>query len=226
MKLIAHRGKIDKHDISNSKLSILKALGKPYVDGIECDVRLTKDLEVVVIHDPVIDFVSNGTGIVKQMTLKQLKKYRYGNDSFSEPVLTLKQLLRSIHSDKLILIELKDHDERLVQAVHRIINKFSKLHIIVISFSSSLLVSFQDINPRVETGLLIGYFLNQDKLENDFDYNLFSFHYLDQIDMDKKLMYFNINEKEKLEKIVKKRNDICIITDCASQFELMRLFPH
>jgi len=40
--------------------------------------------------------------------------------------------------------------------------------------------------------------------ENDFDYNLFSFHYLDQIDMDKKFMYFNINEKEKLEKIVKK----------------------
>lgn len=225
MKLIAHRGKVDRDDISNSKVAILKALGKSYVDGIECDVRLTKDLEVVVIHDPVIDFVSNGTGIVKQMTLKQLKKYQFGTSRFSESVLTLKQLLRSIHSDKLILIELKDHDERLVCAVDKIIRKFPQLHIIVISFYSFLLTSFRKINRHIETGLLVGYFLNQDKIENDFDYNLFSFHYLDQIDMDKKLMYFNINRKGELEEIIKKRNDIYIITDCSSLFEQLRLFP-
>lgn len=103
MKLIAHRGKLKYHDIGNNKQSFLNALSKPYISGIECDVRLTKDSEVVVIHDPVIDFVSDGNGIVNQMTLEELKKYRFKNES----ILTLKELLQQIHSDKLIVIELK-----------------------------------------------------------------------------------------------------------------------
>ena len=90
MKLIAHRGKLSKTDIGNSKQSLLNALSKSYISGIECDVRLTKDLEVVVLHDPIIDFVSDGIGIVKYMTLKELKQYQFGKES----ILTLEELLQ------------------------------------------------------------------------------------------------------------------------------------
>ena len=51
-------------------------------DGIELDVQLTKDKELVVIHDEKIDRSSNGMGYVKDYTLDELKKFNfnYGNE--------------------------------------------------------------------------------------------------------------------------------------------------
>jgi len=46
-------------------------------DGVELDVQLTKDEEIVVIHDETIDRVSNGKGWVKDYTLKELKTFNY-----------------------------------------------------------------------------------------------------------------------------------------------------
>lgn len=42
-------------------------------DGIELDVQLTRDGEIVVIHDETLQRVSNGTGFVKDYTLEELK---------------------------------------------------------------------------------------------------------------------------------------------------------
>ncbi|MBR1899922.1 MAG: glycerophosphodiester phosphodiesterase, partial [Lachnospiraceae bacterium] len=46
-------------------------------DGIELDVHLSKDGEVVVIHDEKINRTSEGKGYVRNYTLKQLKKFNY-----------------------------------------------------------------------------------------------------------------------------------------------------
>ena len=42
-------------------------------DGVELDVQLTKDNQIVVIHDEWIDRTSNGKGWVKDMTLEELR---------------------------------------------------------------------------------------------------------------------------------------------------------
>lgn len=42
-------------------------------DGIELDVQLTKDGEVIVLHDEKIDRVSNGRGYARDYTLAELK---------------------------------------------------------------------------------------------------------------------------------------------------------
>lgn len=42
--------------------------------AFECDVRLTLDGEVVVVHDALVDRVSDGTGLVAEMTLAQLRE--------------------------------------------------------------------------------------------------------------------------------------------------------
>ena len=47
-------------------------------DGIELDVHLSADGEVVVCHDEKIDRVSNGQGFVKDYTLKELKLFDFG----------------------------------------------------------------------------------------------------------------------------------------------------
>ena len=216
MKLIAHRGKIEKNDIGNTRQAFQKALSKSYISGIECDVRLTKDLHVVIMHDPVIDFVSDGSGIVKYMTLEELKKYEFNG----EPILELEELLQNIHSEKMILIELKGeaNDYELVETVNNIIKKYSHLHIVIISFWYPLLRKFQEINKQIEVGLLIGYFLNGNHIYNHFDYNLFSNHYLEKIYMNKKIMFFGINNKQKKEKKKQKKDDVYLITDSSLLF--------
>lgn len=49
-------------------------------DGVELDVQLTKDGELVVIHDETIDRVSSGKGYVKDYTLKELKGFRFNRN--------------------------------------------------------------------------------------------------------------------------------------------------
>lgn len=216
MKLIAHRGKTSKKDIPNSLFSFQNALSKSYVYGIECDVRLTKDKKVVVLHDPIIDFVSDGSGIVKYMTLEEIKEYH-----FDGGLLTLDELLENIHSDKLIFIELKGEENNtdLVDMVNQILLRFQNLNIVVISFYYSLLKYIKKINREVKTGLLIGYFFNEHHIYNHFNYNLFSIHYLNEIFINKQIGYFTINQKKQLKEILNKRDDVIIITDEADSFQ-------
>ena len=42
-------------------------------DGVELDIQMTKDKQLVVCHDPRLERVSNGHGWVKDYTLDQLK---------------------------------------------------------------------------------------------------------------------------------------------------------
>ncbi|OGO88958.1 MAG: hypothetical protein A2Y15_09100 [Clostridiales bacterium GWF2_36_10] len=47
-------------------------------DGIELDIHITKDKQVVVCHDHTIDRTSNGTGVITEMTLEELKQFDFG----------------------------------------------------------------------------------------------------------------------------------------------------
>ncbi len=47
-------------------------------DGVECDVRLTRDGHLVCVHDRRVDRTSTGTGLVSDMTLAELRELDYG----------------------------------------------------------------------------------------------------------------------------------------------------
>ena len=72
----AHRGWSEKYP-ENTMLAFRKAaeLG---VDQIEIDIRVTKDGQLVVIHDDTVDRVSNGTGKVCDFTLEELLQLDVG----------------------------------------------------------------------------------------------------------------------------------------------------
>lgn len=48
-------------------------------DGLECDVRLTRDGQLVCVHDRRVDRTSNGTGVVSEMTLAQLNELDFSS---------------------------------------------------------------------------------------------------------------------------------------------------
>ena len=72
MKNFAHRGFSGKYP-ENTMLAFKKAL-EAGADGIELDVQMTKDGQVVVIHDEKVDRTTNGTGLVRDYTLEELRK--------------------------------------------------------------------------------------------------------------------------------------------------------
>lgn len=73
----AHRGWSEKYP-ENTMLAYKKAaeLG---VDQIEIDVRVTRDGELVIIHDATVDRTTNGTGKVGEMTLASIRELDAGS---------------------------------------------------------------------------------------------------------------------------------------------------
>lgn len=71
-KVWAHRGASGY--APENTLEAFKKAEKMKADGVELDVQLTKDGELVVIHDETVDRVSGEKGFVKDYTLKELKR--------------------------------------------------------------------------------------------------------------------------------------------------------
>ena len=61
-KIFAHRG-FSSYYPENSLEAIKESLKYDYIDGIEIDIRMTKDEKFVLIHNSSIDQVSNGEGL-------------------------------------------------------------------------------------------------------------------------------------------------------------------
>lgn len=76
-KVIAHRGSKGTHP-ENTLLAFEEALACQ-ADGIELDIHLTKDRELVVIHDESIDRTTNGKGLVDSFTLAELQAFDAGS---------------------------------------------------------------------------------------------------------------------------------------------------
>src|ERR1700759_4204773 len=74
--VVAHRGSsatLPEHTLAAYDLAL-----KEGADGVECDVRLTRDGHLVCVHDRRLDRTSTGAGLVSGMTLAELRKLEYG----------------------------------------------------------------------------------------------------------------------------------------------------
>ncbi|MEZ0481911.1 glycerophosphodiester phosphodiesterase family protein [Planococcus sp. SSTMD024] len=77
MEIFAHRGSSGTHP-ENTLPAFVEAAALP-VHGVELDVHLSKDGELVVIHDEKVNRTTNGKGYVKDMPLAELKQLDAGN---------------------------------------------------------------------------------------------------------------------------------------------------
>ncbi|WP_041450752.1 glycerophosphodiester phosphodiesterase family protein [Hoyosella subflava] len=75
--VVAHRGasgERPEHTLAAYELALAQG-----ADGLECDVRLTRDGQLICMHDRRIDRTSTGRGVVSSMTLDALKAHDYGS---------------------------------------------------------------------------------------------------------------------------------------------------
>ncbi len=75
MKICGHRGASGY--APENTLEAFKLAAEQGADAVELDVHLTRDGELLVAHDEKIDRVSDGTGLIAEQTLAQLKKYNF-----------------------------------------------------------------------------------------------------------------------------------------------------
>lgn len=159
--IIAHRG-ASKAAPENTMAAFHKAV-KQGATWIELDVHLTKDQEIVVIHDEKVDRTTNGEGWVKDLTLKELKKLDAGkwfSKKFKgERIPTLKEVIEFAKQKNIYLnIELKNaiiQYEELEEKVIQLIQLYDFVEkVIISSFNHFGLQKVKKINSSVKTGIL------------------------------------------------------------------------
>lgn len=138
MKVIAHRG-ASGYAPENTMAAFNRAL-EMNVHGIELDVQMSRDNEIVVIHDYKVDRTTNGVGKVRQHTLEELKGLDSGtwfDTAFAqEKIVTLEEVFQEIPSDMLINVEIKNQSkvkDNIAEKLVELIDKYDRHKTVIIS---------------------------------------------------------------------------------------------
>ena len=218
-KIFAHRG-ASAYAPENTVEAFALAMEQG-ADGIELDVQMTKDGQVVVIHDETIDRVSDGTGAVRDYTLEELKKFHFSNhmENYENAVIpTLKEVLDLIKSSNMLLnIELKtgiywypNLEEKTMELVKE---AGMEDRVIYSSFNHYSIKKILELNPHAECAFLYSdVILNVDKYAKNAGvcglhpsvYHLKMAEFLKEYqESGLKVRVWTVNKKEDMEKFIK-----------------------
>lgn len=153
MKIYGHRGAADLV-AENTIESILEALNNN-VKGVEIDVHCCKSGELVVIHDETLERTTNGTGLVSEYTLQELKQITT-IEGYKIP--TLQEVLEFIDGRCELNVELKGIHTALptLKLLEEQILKtnWEYKHFIISSFDHSQLFELKEHTSKFKIGVL------------------------------------------------------------------------
>lgn len=103
----------------NTLLSFEKAIDLG-VDGLEMDLNVTRDGELIVMHDLTVDRTTDGTGLIRELTLGEIKRLDAGSHlgaafaGLRAPTFDEFCQLMAGHPDILLNVEIKDRTDECV----------------------------------------------------------------------------------------------------------------
>lgn len=158
--ILAHRGA--SGDAPENTLAAFQLALRQGCDGIELDIHLSKDGQLVVIHDDTIDRTTNGKGTVGEMTVSELKKYdagRWFSERFrGERIPLLEEVFSIVPKEIFINIEIKNipsHYEGIEEKLINLLEASGRTkQVIVSSFDHQCLYRLKKRNSDVKIGLL------------------------------------------------------------------------
>jgi len=163
--VIAHRGD-SAHRPENTLAAFASALEIGAAIA-EFDVHLTRDGEVVVIHDATLDRTTNGHGAVRNMTLAEIRRLsagypaRFGSTYRGERVPTLGEVLGLLRERAQAMIEIKpdavtDDAEGGIEAhvVEEVRKAGMQKEVALISFDRRALMRCRTLAPEILRGHL------------------------------------------------------------------------
>ena len=233
-KIYGHRGSKGNYP-ENSMLAFKKAI-EAGVDGMEFDIHMTKDGELVVIHDTTLDRTTTGTGYIKDYTLAEIRTFSIGakftefkhyEPSWdAEIVPTLAEVLELCKAHDLeVNIELKTHEvvypaieEAMLKIVHEVGYDVEK--VIYSAFHLPTILRIQRLDKRAKIAWLLEQFipmpsdyietLGLEALHMDKDIVLAQPEYWRQIAS--KLRVWTVNEEVQMQKLIEMGVE-AIVTD-------------
>lgn len=161
----AHRGLFDKNAPENSIAAFRRAVEKGF--GIELDVQLTADGEVVVFHDYTLTRMCGADIKVSELTLEDLKKYRLLGSEYTVP--TFREVLELVDGRVPLLVELKGESmsDDLCFPVAKLLAEYDG-PFCVESFNPMLLHWFKTHRPEIARGQLVTNLIAERKNGNWF----------------------------------------------------------
>ncbi|MEU6072684.1 glycerophosphodiester phosphodiesterase family protein [Micromonospora sp. NPDC047074] len=179
--VFAHRG--SSYDLPEHTLAAyLRALDEG-ADGLECDVRLTRDGHLVCVHDRRLDRTSNGHGLVSARTLAELEALDFGSwhpgcvpadgdevlDESHTRLLTLERLLDAVRAagrPVRLLVETKHpsrHGGNVERRLVALLRSYglaepepdAPVQVTVMSFSPLAVRRVRELAPALPTVLLL-----------------------------------------------------------------------
>lgn len=130
MNIWAHRGCSQNYP-ENTMLSFEKAVELDKLTGIELDIQLTKDGELIVCHDERVDRTTDGIGFVRDYTLAHIKRLKIDAGTYPfQRIPTMEEILDLLQpylkQGMQLNIELKNSvypyegmEEKIINLVHK-----------------------------------------------------------------------------------------------------------
>lgn len=173
----AHRGCSMAYP-ENSLEAFVEAARLPGITGIELDIQLTKDGEIVVIHDERIDRTTTGSGYVKDFTFEELRKFDltgsgqkeayeskilHNQGTITQKIPTMREVFEALkpfclEKNLLINIELKNSVIRYEGMEEKILALVGDMgledYVVYSSFNHESMGLIKKMQPTAKTGAL------------------------------------------------------------------------
>ena len=144
--------------------------------GYEFDISTTKDGEWVVIHDETVDAMTDGTGVVGEMTLEQIKQLKIdsgnGIENYTDlRIPTLEEALEVCESSDIFpVIEIKFCDTESLPSLIEILEDHGLIErAVLISFNSEYLEICRSLNEDIQM-LLVTTSVSKEDIDWCIDY--------------------------------------------------------
>lgn len=160
---IAHRGA--NFLAPEETIEAYHAAKKSGADILEMDLQRTSDGEIILMHDSTVDRTTNGTGLVSDMTLAEIKQLdagfnftRDGGETypFRGEGLTVPTLVEifELFPDDYMIIEIKGSDPSVSADYAEILRRYDRFQsVITASFSEEVLDAFRAAAPGALTSM-------------------------------------------------------------------------
>ncbi|MFX1586667.1 MAG: glycerophosphodiester phosphodiesterase [Promethearchaeota archaeon] len=228
--IIGHKG-ANKSEPENTLKSFRKAI-ELQADYIELDVQVSKDGEIVVIHDYEISKLTSHRGYVKDMTLDELKQLDMGE---GEKIPTLQEVIKLAQRKIGLQIEIKVND--IGSKIIEMLREASLIESTIISsFIHNELVKIKNLESEIKLGALLSERISEPRdlinaTRRVIKKNLFAVHpYFAGVNRELiefahnnnlKVNVWTINEKPDMERLIKLGADGIITDDIPLAKELL-----
>ncbi|MBV06393.1 MAG: glycerophosphodiester phosphodiesterase [Gammaproteobacteria bacterium] len=218
-KIIAHRGASE--DAPENTLASVASAFDQNADGVEVDVRLTKDNQIVCHHDKSCLRTSGNSMNIKDSNYEELNKLDvgswFGDKWREESIPLLREVIDLIPNEKEIYIEVKTGTEiieHLLNEIYQYKEKINKMSII--SFYPEVIKEIKSMAPELTGNLLVNFESPKLIEENEIvsvmneinadgvgaqNHECLDFNFCNKINKEKKKVHvWTVNSKEEAKK--------------------------